>query len=347
MTQKAQSTLVPTGAAAPLMVGREALPSRVILAPMSGITDLPFRRQVRRFGPQLLVTEMVASAERCRERQDSMKRAAGSGDLEPLAVQLVGRDPYWMGEAAKLVEGAGARIIDINMGCPARKVVGGHSGSALMREPDLALDIINAVVDAVKVPVTLKMRTGWNDDSRNAPELALRAEEAGITMVTVHGRTRCQFYNGKSDWVFIGEVKNAVSVPVIANGDITSADEARLALGHSGADGVMIGRGAQGAPWLLRDIDSVLTTGAAPAVPSYAELRVILDDHYDEMLSNFGADIGHRAMRKHFNWYLERLPDSREVRSAICRQRDSDVVRTLLDAYFDRLEEGADLIAAA
>jgi nifR3 family TIM-barrel protein len=314
---------------------------------MSGITDVPFRRQVRRFGLQLLVTEMVASAERCREKQDSMTRAAGSGELEPLSVQLVGRDPYWMGEAARLVEGAGARMIDINMGCPARKVVGGQSGSALMREPDLALEIIKAVVGAVDVPVTLKMRTGWDDETRNAPQLAAQAEAEGIAMVTVHGRTRCQLYKGRADWAFIRQVKEAVTVPVIANGDITTADEAKAALEQSGADGVMIGRGAQGAPWLLRDIDAVLSNVDVPSVPENADIRVILHDHYDAMLSMYGTKVGHRSMRKHFNWYLERLPSSRDTRAAICQQTDPAAVRALVDTYFDRLEEKTGLGAAA
>ncbi len=286
---------------------RIALSPPVILAPMAGITDLPWRRVVAGFGAGLVVSEMVASSEVMRDHPEMRARAtldvAGLG--QPSAVQLVGREPYWMAEAARFVAGQGARIIDINMGCPTKRVTTGACGSALLRDLDLALKIIEAVVGAVDVPVTLKTRLGWDDASLNAADLALRAEQAGIAMITLHGRTRCQLYKGRANWAAIAAVKQAVTIPVIANGDIVDAATAREALRQSRADGVMIGRGAQGAPWVLAQIAHDLHGTAAPVVPQGADLAALVGGHYEAMLSFYGTELGARCARKHLGWYLE------------------------------------------
>ena len=289
----------------------------VLLAPMAGITDLPFRTLVASFGAGLVVSEMVASVDMINARPGTLEKAELGLGVEGTAVQLAGREAAPMAEAARMVQGQGARVIDINMGCPAKKVTQGYSGSALMKTPDHALRLIEAVVNAVKVPVTLKTRLGWDDNMLNAPQIAARAEAAGITMITIHGRTRCQFYKGSADWAAIAGVKQAVSVPVIANGDIISTDAARQALAQSGADGVMIGRGAQGKPWLLAQVAHDLFGAPAPVIPQGADFARMVSDHYEAIIRFYGEVIGLRVARKHLGWYMDTSNTPADLRRAV------------------------------
>ncbi len=300
-----------------LQIGPLTLKPPVFLAPMAGITDLPFRRLVQRFGAGLVVSEMIASQEMVQARPLARARAELGLDVAGTAVQIAGREPVWMAEAARLLEDRGAAVIDINMGCPAKKVTNGWSGSALMREPDHALRLIEAVTGAVKVPVTLKTRLGWDGDRLNAPGIARRAAEAGVALVTIHGRTRCQFYRGRADWAAIARVVRAVPVPVIANGDIATPGDARAALAASGAAGVMVGRGAQGRPWALAQIAHALGQGPRPRVPQGAALTDMIAAHYEDMLAFHGRDQGLRCARKHLGWYMDGLDTPRALRREV------------------------------
>jgi tRNA-dihydrouridine synthase B len=288
-----------------VQIGPVTIEPPVLLAPLAGITDLPFRRLVASFGAGLVVSEMVASQEVVQAGPLARARAELGFDQQATSVQLAGREAYWMAEAARFVEANGAQIIDINMGCPAKKVTNGFSGSALMKDPDHALSLIEAVVGAVKVPVTLKTRLGWDDGLLNAAEIARRAQAAGIAMITIHGRTRCQFYKGAADWAAIRAVKDAVTIPVIANGDILGPQSARMALAQSGADGVMVGRGTQGRPWVLAQIAADLFGHAPPVIPQGAALGDMVVGHYEAILGFYGTELGVRVARKHLGWYLE------------------------------------------
>jgi len=318
----------------PIHVGPLTIDAPVILAPMTGVTDLPFRKIVKRYGAGLTVSEMIASQAMIRETRQSLQKAAWDPSEEPVSLQLAGCGPVEMAEAARLNEQRGAAIIDINMGCPVKKVVNGDAGSALMRDLPLAASIIEATVEAVSVPVTLKMRMGWDHGSLNAPELARIAEDLGVRMITVHGRTRCQMYRGEADWSFVAKVKQATSLPVIVNGDICSLEDARTALAQSGADGVMIGRGAYGKPWLLGQVMADLAHDGDKPDPSMDEQLDLILEQYDAMQSLYGVQTGVNLARKHIGWFTKGLTGSAEFRNRVNQQDDPKVVIRMLQDFY-------------
>jgi tRNA-dihydrouridine synthase B len=329
----------------PIEIGPVRVAVPVVLAPMTGVTDRPFRTLVKRYGAGLTVTEMIASEAMIRETRQSLQKAAWDPCEEPVSMQLAGCEPGRMAEAAKLNEQRGAAIIDINMGCPVKKVVNGHAGSALMRDLGLAARLIEATVKAVQVPVTVKMRMGWDHQSLNAPELARIAEDLGVKLITVHGRTRCQLYSGVADWRFVARVKEAVTLPVIVNGDICSVADAETAQAQSGADGVMIGRGAYGRPWLIGQVMAALTGQSVPADPGLAEQHALVREHYAMMMELYGPQVGVGVARKHLGWYTKGLHDSAAFRFEVNKLNDPAQVVSMIDRFYEGLLR-SELIAA-
>jgi tRNA-dihydrouridine synthase B len=325
-----------------IQIGSIRLKNRVLLAPMSGVTDEAFRKIAAHCGAGLVVSEMVASEELVRSRPDMVRRARGHKRISPFVIQLAGREGRWMAEGAKLAEDLGADIIDINMGCPARQVTGGLSGSALMRDPCQALSIIEATVGATRRPVTLKMRLGWDHASLNAAEIALRAQNAGVQMITVHGRTRCQFYSGRADWAAIRAVKDAIAIPLVANGDGETAADAQEMRRQSGADAVMVGRACYGRPWWAGAIAEELEPGSGERAPDLEEQRDLALWHHEETLSLYGQSLGNKVFRKHFGWLIDRLKQAglldlvgvAEWRRRGLSNRDNNAVRQILSSMF-------------
>ena len=322
-------------------IGKYELQSRVLVAPMSGLTDLPFRRVVNLFNPGLIVSEMVAGRMLAMGKPDTLAKASGKGEIDPLVIQLVGCEKNWMSRAARLSEEAGASFIDINMGCPARKVTSGMSGSALMRDIDNAIQLIVATINSVDVPVTLKMRLGWDNDSLNAPLLAVKAQEAGIKMIVVHGRTRCQFYDGKADWSAVKETVDAVDIPVFVNGDINTAHDAIEALDKSCAAGVMVGRSLIGSPWRLQEIISAVDGSVIPMKLKISDKKKIVLDHYNDIISFYGEKKGVKIARKHLIGYIDdlNLINGSEIKSSIVQMSQSSAVYNILNTTFSKAGE--------
>ena len=323
----------------PINIGPLEIDDPIVLAPMSGVTDMPFRRLVKRAGAGLVVSEMIASRAMVHAARKTMKMATHCADEYPISVQLAGCEPDVMAEAARINEDFGATIIDINMGCPVKKVTNGDAGSALMRDLGLASKLLEVTVKAVSIPVTLKMRTGWDDDTRNAPQLAKIAEDCGIQAIAVHGRTRCQFYKGRADWPFIASVKDAVNIPVFGNGDVVSVDDAKKLLEDSGADGILVGRGTYGRPWFLNQISHYLKTGERLADPTVeAQMEIVLE-HFDAIVSHYGAQPGVKIARKHLGWYSKGLSNSAEFRQEVFQLDTPDAVKARIRAFYGPIVE--------